>query len=525
MWEGGKKLVLGGTKQRSLLAILLLHAGVVVSTDRLIDQLWGEQSPDDAGTALQQHVSRLRKLLEPHSVLITRPPGYVLELDADRIDLSRFEQLRVEGYRLLDAGSADDAARTLREALSLWRGVPLADLENEPFARDVVQQLDEARWDALEARIEADLATGRHGELVGELRLLVKQHPLRERFRGQLMLALYGCGRQADALEVYAEARRALISELGLEPGPALQRLQQAILAQEDGLVPGTSDPSPPSPLAEQRAVITLVRDLDAVDVLGSVVRALTTEARRELILVHVAAPAALGAATHALTTARDALAEGDQQARVAVFSSSTPGDDVVRLALRQSADAIVADVGGDPLEQPDIVAVLAAAPCDVVLVVRTGGAVRPGPVLVPFGGADHDWAALELGAWLVRATRHPLRLIGSEAEHEAGRDASRLLADVSLVLQRATGVVAEPLLVTTRESGIGSAAATAGVLVVGLPDNWRERGLGQVRTALCTAPPCPLLLVLRGVRAGALSPSLPLSRYPWSELRPTDRA
>ena len=115
-------LVLGGTKQRSVLAILLLNAGVVVSSDRLIDELWGEQTPDDASTALQQHVSRLRKLLEPHSVLITRPPGYVLELDADALDLFRFEQLRLEGHRLLDVGSSESAARILRAALSLWRG-------------------------------------------------------------------------------------------------------------------------------------------------------------------------------------------------------------------------------------------------------------------------------------------------------------------------------------------------------------------------------------------------------------------
>ena len=516
-------LVLGGTKQRSVLAILLLNAGVVVSSDRLIDELWGEQTPDDASTALQQHVSRLRKLLEPHSVLITRPPGYVLELDADALDLFRFEQLRLEGHRLLDVGSAESAARILREALSLWRGDALADLENEPFARDAVLHLEEARWEAVEARIEADLALGRHAQLVGELRLLVIQHPLRERFRGQLMLALYRSGRQADALDVYAEARRTLVSELGLEPGAALQRLQQAILEQEQMLDLGAPASAIPLEPSAERVVVALVRDLDGVDALGSVGRVLTSGAGGELIFVHIAAPATLGAATAALSTARDRLADGAGQARVAAFSSSTPGEDVVRLALREDADTIIADVGEDPLDA-EVVAVLTGAPCDVVLVVRAGGAMRPGPVLVPFGAAEHDWAALELGAWLARTTAQPLRLIGSEGEHESGRDASRLLADVSLVLQRATGVVAEPLLVPAGETGIAAVAATAGVLIVGLPEGWRESGLGRVRRTLCSAPPCPLLLALRGVRAGALSPSAPLSRYPWSELRVADR-
>jgi hypothetical protein len=295
-------------------------------------------------------------------------------------------------------------------------------------------------------------------------------------------------------------------------------------MMQEDELDPSAPALAPPLEASAERSVVALVRDLGAVDMLGSVGRALTIGTGGELIIVHVAAPAAIGAATAALTAARDRLIDGDPEARVAAFSSSTPGEDVVRLALRQAADAIVADVGDDQLE-PDVVAVLTGAPCDVVLVVRAGGAVRPGPVLVPFGGADHDWAALELGAWLARTSEQPLRLIGGEAEQEAARDASRLLADVSLVLQRATGVVAEPLLAPAGATGIAAAAADAGVLVLGLPEDWRENSLGEVRNALCAAPPCPLLLALRGVRAGALSPSLPLSRYPWSEYRPADPA
>jgi branched-chain amino acid transport system substrate-binding protein len=223
-------------KQRSLLALLLLGRGAVVSSDRLIDELWGDDPPEDAATALQQHVSRLRKLLEPHDVLETRSPGYVLALGPEALDLARFERLRREGRRLLAEGRAGDAARVLRSALDLWRGQPLADLAGEHFLLGALPRLEEARLEALEARVEADLAAGRHAELVAELRELPRAHPLRERLRAQLMLALYRAGRQAEALDVYADARRTLVEQLGLEPGPELQRLQQAILAHDSAL-------------------------------------------------------------------------------------------------------------------------------------------------------------------------------------------------------------------------------------------------------------------------------------------------
>jgi DNA-binding SARP family transcriptional activator/ABC-type branched-subunit amino acid transport system substrate-binding protein len=223
-------------KQRSVLAILLLHAGEVVSIDRLVDGVWGESPPEDAATALHQHVSRLRKLLHPHAVIETRSPGYVIPVDAASLDLRRFESLGERGRMHLEAGRADAAARLFTEALGLWRGRPFADLDDEPFARDATVLLDEAWLVVLEQRIEADLALGRHGELVGELRALVRRHPLRERLRAQLMLALYRSGRQAEALETYAEARRMLVDELGLEPGPALQRLQQAVLRHDPTL-------------------------------------------------------------------------------------------------------------------------------------------------------------------------------------------------------------------------------------------------------------------------------------------------
>ena len=211
---GGRQLRLGGVKQKALLAVLLLHHGEVVSSDRLIEEIWGEQPPADAQTALQAHVSRLRKLLEPeHSgtpaLLVTRAPGYVLAIDPDQLDLRRFETLVAVGRRHLDEGDPAQAAASVREALELWRGRPLAELENEPFAAAATRELDEAWLEALETRIEADLALGRHAELTPELTTLVRRHPLRERLRAQLMLALYRSGRQADALAAFDDARRA----------------------------------------------------------------------------------------------------------------------------------------------------------------------------------------------------------------------------------------------------------------------------------------------------------------------------
>jgi DNA-binding SARP family transcriptional activator len=251
--EAGRLLPLGGAKQRALLAILLLHANEVVPRDRLIDELWGGAPPDTATTALQVHVSQLRKLLDPaatrgdEELLVTRTPGYVLRVEPAQLDLRRFEALVAEGKAALAKGDAESARERLAEGLALWRGRPLSDLDSAPFARAEGLRLEELRLAALEERIEADLALGRHADLVSELEGLVVHHPLRERLRGQLMLALYRCGRQADALDAYRKGRRLLDEELGLEPGEALQRLERAILNQDPALAPAT----PPPPVAE----------------------------------------------------------------------------------------------------------------------------------------------------------------------------------------------------------------------------------------------------------------------------------
>jgi DNA-binding SARP family transcriptional activator len=218
--EHGSSLALGGGKQRALLAILLLHANEVVGTDRLIDELWGEAPPVTVAKSIQVYVSRLRKELGEERV-VTRPPGYLLRVEPRELDLKRFEALLAEARD--GDGDAATTARTLREALALWRGPALADLAYERFAQVEIGRLEELRWAALEARVDAELACGRHAELVGELQALVAEHPLRERVHGQLMLALYRCARQADALEAYRDARGRLLGELGLEPGEGAQ--------------------------------------------------------------------------------------------------------------------------------------------------------------------------------------------------------------------------------------------------------------------------------------------------------------
>jgi len=243
VWADGRPVALGGGQQRAVLALLLLDANRVVSSDRLIEELWNGHPPATAATALQGHISALRKALGA-DVIATRRPGYVIELDEDRIDLGRFERLRGEARRALERGDAHAGAAKLREALALWRGDALADVGFEPSIVAEAARLEDRRLAALEDRIDADLALGRSADLVDELGRLVAAHPLREHFWGQLMLALYRSGRQADALDAYRRARSTLVAELGLEPGPALRDLERQMLEQDPAL-----DPEP-QPLA-----------------------------------------------------------------------------------------------------------------------------------------------------------------------------------------------------------------------------------------------------------------------------------
>ena len=237
VWEDGRPVPLGRGKQRAVLALLLLNANRIVSSDRLIDQLWDGDPPATAATALQGHISGLRKALGA-SVIATRRPGYILEIEPAQLDLDRFEQLRDEARTALERGDPRASAGRLREALELWRGDALADIGFEPSIQAEAARLEDLRLGALEDRIDADLAVGRSAELVDELQRLVASHPLRERLWGQLMLSLYRSGRQAEALDTYRRARRTLVSELGLEPGQALRDLERRVLGHDPALDP-----------------------------------------------------------------------------------------------------------------------------------------------------------------------------------------------------------------------------------------------------------------------------------------------
>ncbi|MFL5951769.1 MAG: BTAD domain-containing putative transcriptional regulator [Gaiellaceae bacterium] len=242
----GSPVALGGPKQRALLALLLLNANRVVSRDRLVAELFPQQSGNSADHALRNHVSRLRKVFaavgsdEPR--LVARPPGYLLRVEPGELDLERFEQLVSEGHEALAAGDVAAAAALLRSAEQLWEGRPFADLEFEPFGRLEVERLAELRLAVVEERVDADLALGRQLALVPELETLAAEHPFREHFRAQLMMALYWSGRQAEGLDVYQQTRTLLSDELGLEPGSELQELQRAILVQDPMLTPAVAE-------------------------------------------------------------------------------------------------------------------------------------------------------------------------------------------------------------------------------------------------------------------------------------------
>jgi DNA-binding SARP family transcriptional activator/class 3 adenylate cyclase len=241
--RAGLPLKLGSIKHRMLLAKLLLHANQVLSTDELIDTVWGEQPPPTVRQSLQNHIAALRRLIEQAGTpagqprtLLTRDPGYLLQIDPDQLDLHRFRRMVDQGRAALEGGDPWTASRLLRDAVALWRGPVLADVEAAGASWPELAGIGELEIGAIESRIEADLVAGRPAELVGELEALIRLHPLREHLHGQMMLALYRSGRQADALGAYRYARRTLVEELGIEPSVRLQRLEHAILAQDPAL-------------------------------------------------------------------------------------------------------------------------------------------------------------------------------------------------------------------------------------------------------------------------------------------------
>src|SRR3954470_8855894 len=254
--DGDRPVALGTDRQRAVLAQLVRRRNEVVASEWLIDELWGERPPPTAAKILQNYVSQLRRALSANGSvgpLETHGRGYRLRIEPGALDLERFEQRLESGREALTAGDPVRAAAEFRVGLAMWRGPPLPELVGATDARVEIDRILERRVIALEGRVEADLACGRHADLIGELDAAVAHEPLRERLRGQLMLALYRSGRQAEALEVYRDGRRMLAKELGLEPGPELTRLERAILEHDPALESGAASTPPPLQEVQQR--------------------------------------------------------------------------------------------------------------------------------------------------------------------------------------------------------------------------------------------------------------------------------
>jgi DNA-binding SARP family transcriptional activator len=510
----GRRVHLGGALQRGVLVCLLGQPNAVVPSAAIIDELWANDPPATASNLVQGYVSQLRKVLGREAIE-TRGAGYVAQVYPDALDLHRFERLADTGTQALADGQVEQAATAFADALALWRGPALADLDDKPFLRSTAARLNELRLLARERWLEAELACGRHAEIVGEIRDLVAKHPLRERPHGLLMLALYRSGRQAEALETYRTARAALVEEVGIEPGSWLQELERSILRRDAALDEPATEAALRNKVTETRTIVVAAFELDGMGRLLEVAEPLARDSARELVLAStVAASEELGRATDALHALRARLVGAGLVSRAAAFTSLTPGADLTRLAVEQDADLIVVDAPAQLLEDVRLLTLLTDAPCDVAVVV--GGPVREGPVVVPFTGAEHDWAAVELAGWISRSRGGSLRLLGSAGSDEQ-RDASRLLASASLAVQRITGVTAEPMLVEPTPGALADGTSDAGIVVLGLTDRWRRDGLGRTRTMLATASNHATVLVRRGLRPGGLAPRGNETHFTWT--------
>jgi len=505
---------LGGQRQRAVLAILLSQANETVPVERLIDGVWDDSPPETAANVLQGYVSGLRKALGKETI-VTRGRGYAVAVAAGALDLDRFEHQASEAMAERERGSAAACSADLGAALDLWRGQALSDLDGLPAIALIAARLDELRLTALERRIEADLESGRESEVAAELDPLIAAHPLRERLRALRMLALYRAGRQAEALEAYRAARETLVSELGIEPGEELAELERAILRHDPGLAaPGAGEPPPP-PLEPTRSVLAAALTGGALPALARLAGPLARRSDHELVLAEtVTSSAQLDELSARLRDLSAPLREEGATVRTAGFTSLAPGADLARMAGEQDASLLLIDAPEGLLEDARVLSLLEDAPCDVGVVVGDAGPERS--VLVPFSGFEHDWAAVELGAWLSRALERPLRLAGPSTG-PSGRDASRLLASASLALQRALGVEADPVIVEPSPAALVEVAGDAGLVVVGLTERWRREGLGSARTALAAAPDVTTVLVRRGLRPGGLAPQVGQTRFTWT--------
>ncbi len=445
------------------------------------------------------------------SLVETRPPGYLIRIRPEQLDLRRFERLTAEASDSSARHDFADASARLRDALDHWRGPALAEFAREPFAQAAIARLEDMRINALADRIDAELALGYHAALVGELHTLAAESPLRERFRAQLMLALYRSGRQAEALDVYRAMRAFLVEQLGIEPGPALQELERAILTHSESL----ELPRRARARSDLRSVLVVASNDARLDALLTIAEL----PKQELILVRpVVEEVELARATAAVNARRRTLSP---PARAASFISTEPARDIVRLASSYDVELVLLDarIHPDDALVPRVLAeILERSPADVAILTGAAADLRSGDGLfVPFGGGEHDWAALELAAWLASSAGVPVRLVGTRAMPRLRqRDASRLLADASLVVQRLVQVDTEPLLAEPTEDALVAAVADAALVVVGISPRWRSDGIGTMRRALIRAK-LPVLLTHRGPRPGGLAPRDSRTRFTWS--------
>ena len=513
----GRPADLGGPRQRGVLVVLLSEAGRLVPASHIVDAIWGDEPPASAANLVQRSISQLRKALGKDAIE-TRGAGYMVRVEPDALDLHVFERLLRSGSADLRDGRYEEGGAALRQALALWRGAALADLADQDFLVPEAARLDELRLLAAERALEADLGLGRYADCTAEIEALVHSHPLRERPRELLMRALYGAGRQAEALDAYREARSTFVDELGIEPGPALRELEQAVLRQDPSLRPSESSAERPDATETPRVLMVAQLGPGGVQRLAPLAAILARRPPREIMLAQTVADRhELTEANERLHGIRETLDADGLDARAAAFTSVTPGADLARLAAEQDADLLLLDAPERLLEDGPLLTLLERAPCDVGVLIGAGPV--DGAVLVPFSGAVHDWTAVEIGAWIARNSGQPLRLAGASTSLH-GRDASRLLANASLAVQHALGVPAEPLLVDPEPDALLAAVADAGLVALGLTDRWRREGLGPVRTRLATSGDLPVLLVRRGVRPGGLAPGDSDTRFTWTLAR-----
>jgi DNA-binding SARP family transcriptional activator len=500
-------LRLGGRRQRATLALLLLNTNRVVSIDELADSVYAGRPPVTAVTQVHKQIAELRKVLGTEAIR-TQGSGYVVNVAPKQFDLARFEGLMADAAEAMSRSDAARSATLLKGALALWRGEALGDLRGEEFFVSQARRLEELRLTAQERLAEAELALGHHAEVAAELERLVALHPLRESPRALQMLALYRSGRQAEALEVFRRTRVELVEQFGIEPGSTLRALERAILQQDPALELDRA------PVEEARAILALASSDTAFDKLLAVAQPLV--GTRELILAWLVAHEGELAKAAEAADAHSRRLGGD--VRTAVFTSADRANDAARLADSYAVELVLADSAEaiDGEHVPDEVAALyERSPADVGIV---AGAPRISEsIFVPFGGGEHDWAALELAAWLAAVAGTELVLVGTGSDRQSGRrDASRLLAHAAVAAQRLAGISTRPLLAAPSHEGLCDAVEPAGAVIIGVTESWRSAGIGDARRALVAAG-APLVLVHRGPRPGGLAPQESRTRFSWT--------